>query len=311
MSPKYASSGEEWVVDEKSQTYQSPSKTKNWEQTLYFADDFRNATIDFELTLLDHLDDAARREGTKEALVLWRRNWRKDGDSWYGAGVGAFKAKYFVARRLGRDWQHLARDGSRSSLEWNRPLKLRIQCDDDRISFFEGDVPLLQVNDTALEQGQWGLRTWGTVARFKITKLVTRPKCFVIMPFAKEFDGVFNVIKATLREFGIHCTRADQSGVSVAIMQDVKRQIRNADLVIVDLTGKNPNVYYEAGLADAWDRDWIVLTQSAEDATFDMAQIRVIRYENRIGSDRDLATKLRHAVEATTGRSPVVPASGP
>ena len=76
-------------------------------------------------------------------------------------------------------------------------------------------------------------------------------------------------------------------------MDDVKKQIRNSDLVLVDLTGRNPNVYYEAGLADAWGRKWIVLAQSAEDVTFDMRQIRFIRYENRIGADVELSANLR------------------
>lgn len=98
-------------------------------------------------------------------------------------------------------------------------------------------------------------------ARFKVTKVTIRPKCFVIMPFEETFDGVFRTITATLTAYGIDRVRSDQSAVSEPIMDDVKKQIRNSDLVLVDLTGKNPNVYYEAGLADAWGRKWIVLAQ--------------------------------------------------
>jgi hypothetical protein len=39
--------------------------------------------------------------------------------------------------------------------------------------------------------------------------------------------------------------------ISRPVVEDLKALIAQADLVIVDFTGKNPNVYYEAGLADA------------------------------------------------------------
>jgi hypothetical protein len=301
---QYAFGGEQWAVEEESQTFESPSKTKNWEQTVFFADEFRNGSIDVEVTLVRPLDDVAKREGRREATVLWRRS----GDSWYYGGIGAFQTKYFVGRRQGRDWHPIERIGTHTSLEWNRVLKLRIDCNDDQITLSEGGVRLIQVSDAALEHGQWGFRTWGTVARFKIAKVVFRPKCFVIMPFAEEFEGVFAVISATLAEYGIDCVRSDNRAISAPIMDDVKKQIRNADLVLVDLTGKNPNVYYEAGLADAWGRKWIVLAQSADDVTFDMRQIRFIRYQNRMGGDTQLAANLRRAIEATTGRSALGPA---
>jgi hypothetical protein len=75
-------------------------------------------------------------------------------------------------------------------------------------------------------------------------------------------------------------------------------QIADADVVIVDFSGKNPNVYYEAGLADAWNKDWIILTQSADDLTFDVRHIRAIRYSNAMGADVKLRENLSQALEA-------------
>jgi hypothetical protein len=53
--------------------------------------------------------------------------------------------------------------------------------------------------------------------------------------------------------------------------------------VIVDFTGKNTNVYYEAGLADAWKTDWIILTRSSAD---DVRHLRPIRYSNTMALTR-------------------------
>jgi hypothetical protein len=81
-------------------------------------------------------------------------------------------------------------------------------------------------------------------------------------------------------------------------MDDVKKQISEADLVIVDFTGQNPNVYYEAGLADAMGKDWIVLAQSTDDLTFDVRHIRSIQYSNVMGADRKLKADLDNAPKA-------------
>jgi hypothetical protein len=81
-------------------------------------------------------------------------------------------------------------------------------------------------------------------------------------------------------------------------MEDVKAQIAEADLVIADFTNKNPNVYYEAGLADAWKKDWIALAQSTDDLTFDVRHIRCIQYSNTMGADVKLQTALENALSA-------------
>lgn len=118
------------------------------------------------------------------------------------------------------------------------------------------------------------------------------------MPFLSELDFVHDVISSTIIKYGIDCVRADQIAVSRPVMEDVKIQIAEADLIIVDFTAKNPNVYYEAGLADAWKKDWIVLSQSKEDLTFDVQHIRSIRYSNTMGADRKLQADLEKSLKA-------------
>ncbi len=125
-----------------------------------------------------------------------------------------------------------------------------------------------------------------------------KPRAFVIMPFTSELDFVHGVIERTITRYGIDCVRADQIAISRPVMEDVKSQIAEADLVIVDFTGKNPNVYYEAGLADAWKKDWIVLAQSTDDLTFDVQHIRCIKYSNTMGADVKLQAALEKALTA-------------
>ena len=76
-------------------------------------------------------------------------------------------------------------------------------------------------------------------------------KCFVIMPFAQSFDEVYETIREALEspDLNLHCRRADELEGGGHIMEDVLKQIGEAEIVIADLTGRNPNVFYELGIA--------------------------------------------------------------
>lgn len=52
-----------------------------------------------------------------------------------------------------------------------------------------------------------------------------------------------------------------------------------ADLIVADLTGRNPNVFYELGYADAVHKNTDLITQSIEDVPFDLRQKKMIKYK--------------------------------
>jgi hypothetical protein len=128
-----------------------------------------------------------------------------------------------------------------------------------------------------------------------------RPNCFVIMPFAPEFDDVYEVIRATVEQYGFDCVRADERYLSGPIFDDFIDEIQRADVVVADLTGKNPNVYYEAGYAAALRKPLIQIAQSVADLPFDVRHLRVFSYNTKILGDRKLAHDLGAAIRATTG----------
>ncbi len=102
----------------------------------------------------------------------------------------------------------------------------------------------------------------------KAPPLVNAGYIFLVMPFAKEFDVVHNAIKTALEserendeeELGFHCYRANEEPRSGIIMEKVLQQLREAEVVIADLTGSNANVFYELGIAHmAKDAKYVVL----------------------------------------------------
>ncbi len=96
---------------------------------------------------------------------------------------------------------------------------------------------------------------------FRLKHLVAEPgTCFVLMPFAKDFDLVYETIEDALKGLMV-CTRADDLRLGKPILERILRGIATAELIIADLTGRNPNVFYELALAHARTKDVLLLTE--------------------------------------------------
>lgn len=102
----------------------------------------------------------------------------------------------------------------------------------------------------------------------------------VMMPF----DAGFAPVYAAIQQAGVACNlvarRADEIWEAPGIIQDVVNLIDRARIVVCDLTGRNPNVFYEAGIAHTLGREVIIITQSEHDVPFDLRHLRHIRYLN-------------------------------
>ena len=301
LSP-YSTLGDDWEVKE-GPVLVSPDIPDHPEQMLVFADQMKDGSIRADVTLLKSLKGglvgSLEKEG-KEACLVFRYQAEQ---SYYYAGLGAWRTKFYIAKvSAGPVYQYLAIAGRQETLKYGTTYRLRIDCFGNQITLHENSVRQLVVFDESYQTGQWGLRSYRTQAQFANPEItLSQPRCFVVMPFASELDFVYQVIKETVEAFGLVCIRADELMDSRPVVDDLKTLIAQADLVIVDFTGKNPNVYYEAGLADAWKKKWIVLSQSSDDLTFDVRHIRTILYSNKMGADVKLRVHLGQAIRETMG----------
>jgi hypothetical protein len=106
--------------------------------------------------------------------------------------------------------------------------------------------------------------------------------CFVIMPFGQPFDRYYlNIFVPAITAVGLKPLRADSIFSSSTIMADVWRFTRQAVVVLADVTGKNPNVFYELGLAHATGKPVVIVMNSLEDVPFDLKGLRVIEYDKQ------------------------------
>jgi len=129
-------------------------------------------------------------------------------------------------------------------------------------------------------------------------------KAFVLMPFDKEFDAIFNnLIKPPLEEIGYDVKRADSDLNQENILKDIMRNLAGADLVLVDLTSLNANVLYELGISHAMQKSTILLTQSIEDVPFDLRSYRMILYSIHFSEAPKLSKELKEIGEGVkTGK---------
>lgn len=122
----------------------------------------------------------------------------------------------------------------------------------------------------------------------------------VMMPFKAEFNSVYSALHASTAAVGLSCVRADDIWEHHAIIQDIVNIIARARVVICDCSGKNPNVFYEAGIAHTLGKEVILIAQSEEDVPFDLRHLRYIHYlsngEGLESLSQAVQTRLRSIV---------------
>lgn len=126
------------------------------------------------------------------------------------------------------------------------------------------------------------------------------------MPFSQVPPSYYDQIyKPAIEAAGLKAVRADDIYLPSLIIRDIWREVRNARVLLADLTFRNPNVMYELGLAHAVGKPVVMLTQSLEDAPFDIRSHRIVQYrplEPAWGAtlEKDIAKALKEVLKSPT-----------
>ena len=103
--------------------------------------------------------------------------------------------------------------------------------------------------------------------------------CFVIMPFRGWSDSYYSEIYIpAINNAGLTPRRADDIFRPGIIVKDIWELTKTAEIILADLSGQNPNVFYELGLAHAIAKPVILITESIDDVPFDLQSLRIINY---------------------------------
>ena len=122
-----------------------------------------------------------------------------------------------------------------------------------------------------------------------------------MMPFDAAFSEVYESIRFAAESAGLRCRRADDIWEHAAIIQDVVSLIDHSRIVICDCSSRNPNVFYEAGIAHTLGREVILITQSEHDIPFDLRHLRYIKYLHNAEGRTALTNSLLARMQTILG----------
>jgi len=127
-------------------------------------------------------------------------------------------------------------------------------------------------------------------------------ECFFIAPIDDEGSKVRErsdkvmeyIVEEAVSDYGYYVTRADQMDQPGSITNQVIQKTVSSELVIADLTGHNPNVFYELAVRHATGEPYIQLIKSTESIPFDISDLRTIKY----GLDVDQADQAKSQIRS-------------
>lgn len=115
-----------------------------------------------------------------------------------------------------------------------------------------------------------------------------------MMPFDKSFDDIYQLgIKTACDEAGAYCERIDEQIFDENIMERIYNQIAKADLIVADMSGRNPNVFYEVGYAHAIGKKVVLITNNGNDIPFDLKQYHHVIYNSIVYIKDKLTERIR------------------
>lgn len=166
---------------------------------------------------------------------------------------------------------------------------------------FAGSINTLLRNGTIykIDRGVYALKT----------RSENMKKCFVVSPIGGDgteirsnADKLFkHIIKPVCENCGFDAERVDQLCDADSITQTIVNKLESADLVIADMTGHNPNVFYEMGYRARTKKPMIHLKRKGDSLPFDVNTIRTLEYDlTDLDSVEEVKDRLKKTIESFT-----------
>ena len=130
--------------------------------------------------------------------------------------------------------------------------------------------------------------------------------CFVVSPIGEtdseirsNADKLFKyIISPVCESCGFEPVRVVQINDSDSITQTIIDKLLSSELVIADISGHNPNVFFEMGYRKCTDKPIIHLKKKGESIPFDVNTVRTFEYDL---TDLDNVEETKKRLEQTIG----------
>lgn len=162
--------------------------------------------------------------------------------------------------------------------DWVLTLSEQDLAEGDKISLLSSFIKELAPEFT-ISQLSGGFDIVKNQAEREKPKEVDSKDVFVLMPFDTQFQTLYyNVIKPVVESLGYSISKADENLSIGPVIEQIQQSIRDALLIVADVSGKNANVFYELGYAHGLKQNVLIMTTNGDDVPFDISHIRHFQY---------------------------------
>jgi hypothetical protein len=138
---------------------------------------------------------------------------------------------------------------------------------------------------------------------------IIQQECFIIMPISDadgyapgHFKHVYdNIIYPSCEMAGYQAVRADEIKATNLIHLDILKRLIDTPIAICDLSSRNPNVLFELGIRQAFDKPVVLIQEAGTPKIFDIAPLRYLEYskEMKYHDVLRIQKELKESIEAT------------
>lgn len=110
--------------------------------------------------------------------------------------------------------------------------------------------------------------------------LIDNKLIFFLTPFHDSFYEDYKVVREACTSAGFKCKRGDEDYFKGDIFPEMLKLIVKSNLIIANINGRNPNVLYELGIAQALDKPVLLISKEPEKLPVDIKSKRFLIYSD-------------------------------
>lgn len=122
--------------------------------------------------------------------------------------------------------------------------------------------------------------------------IINKKQVFVLTPFSSEEKDIFFTVRNACNDIGLHAIRGDEIKISGDIMRHIILNILKSEIIIANISSRNPNVFFELGISMALGKKTIIISHVSSDVPFDISTNRIIFFS----SNRELRENLKNSI---------------
>lgn len=121
---------------------------------------------------------------------------------------------------------------------------------------------------------------------------IDKKEVFVLTSFMEEHRETYFTIKNTCNELGLNCSKSDENFIEGDILRHILKKIVQSRIIVANVDGRNPNVFYELGIAHALGKPTIIVAKNKNKIPFDLTTKNIIFYQNTEELQRGLLIEI-------------------